>query len=209
MWQVCTRVTEELHSVLSQSELSNFFVYIISLGIYSLCKEFTSTFSNTFPPRQKYNDPSLTCKFQSSRFLKANFLVAGFYCIHMLKVRSDVSIQRRGWVPLLFHLWAFDNPPSPWMMWPSPSSLPPVDPSTHLPFIHLSRNKPARWPNSEIIKKAVWTRDSLKRNVVTSGSQYYGSVAYTTLTGAITDADNWIHCLLYLYTVKNIRHIKK
>ena len=27
--QVCTRVTEELHSFLSQSELSNFFVYII------------------------------------------------------------------------------------------------------------------------------------------------------------------------------------
>ena len=30
--QVCTRVTEELHSFLSQSELSNFFVYIIILG---------------------------------------------------------------------------------------------------------------------------------------------------------------------------------
>ena len=29
MLQVCTRVTEELHSFLSQSELSNFFVYII------------------------------------------------------------------------------------------------------------------------------------------------------------------------------------
>ena len=28
--QVCTRVTEELHSFLSQSELSNFFVNIIS-----------------------------------------------------------------------------------------------------------------------------------------------------------------------------------
>ena len=27
--QVCTRVTEELHPFLSQSELSNFFVYII------------------------------------------------------------------------------------------------------------------------------------------------------------------------------------
>ena len=27
--QICTRVTEELHSFLSQSELSNFFVYII------------------------------------------------------------------------------------------------------------------------------------------------------------------------------------
>ena len=26
---ICTRVTEELHSFLSQSELSNFFVYII------------------------------------------------------------------------------------------------------------------------------------------------------------------------------------
>ena len=34
---VCTRVTEELHSFLSQSELSNFFVYIITLKkIYSL-----------------------------------------------------------------------------------------------------------------------------------------------------------------------------
>ena len=29
--QVCTRVTEELHSFLSQSELSYFFVYIIKL----------------------------------------------------------------------------------------------------------------------------------------------------------------------------------
>ena len=29
--QVCTRVTEELHSFLSQSELSNFFVYIIKV----------------------------------------------------------------------------------------------------------------------------------------------------------------------------------
>ena len=28
--QVCTRVTEELHSFLSQSELSNFSVYIIN-----------------------------------------------------------------------------------------------------------------------------------------------------------------------------------
>ena len=27
---ICTRVTEELHSFLSQSELSNFFVYIIN-----------------------------------------------------------------------------------------------------------------------------------------------------------------------------------
>ena len=27
--QVCTRVTEELHSFLSRSELSNFFVYIM------------------------------------------------------------------------------------------------------------------------------------------------------------------------------------
>ena len=31
--QVCTRVTEELHSFLSQSELSNFFVSIIIPGI--------------------------------------------------------------------------------------------------------------------------------------------------------------------------------
>ena len=31
MLQVCTRVTEEVHSFLSQSELSNFFVYIIIL----------------------------------------------------------------------------------------------------------------------------------------------------------------------------------
>ena len=33
MLQVCTRVTEELHSFLSQSELSNFFVYIIRVEI--------------------------------------------------------------------------------------------------------------------------------------------------------------------------------
>ena len=138
-YKFCTRVTEELHSFLSQSELSNFFLYSISLGIYSLCKEFTSTFSNTFPPRQKYNDPSLTWKFQSSRFLKANFLVAGFYCIHMLKVRSDVSIQRRGWVPLLFHLWAFDNPPSPWYEWCDPPRPLPLFPlSIHPPACHLS-----------------------------------------------------------------------
>ena len=32
----CTRVTEELHSFLSQSELSNFFVYIISKGIIKI-----------------------------------------------------------------------------------------------------------------------------------------------------------------------------
>ena len=31
--QVCTRLTEELHSFLSQSELSNFFVYIIKGNI--------------------------------------------------------------------------------------------------------------------------------------------------------------------------------
>ena len=151
VWQVCTRVTEELHSVLSQSELSNFFVYIISLGIYSLCKEFTSTFSNTFPPRQKYNDPSLTCKFQSSRFLKANFLVAGFYCIHMLKVRSDVSIQRRGWVPLLFHLWAFDNPPSPWYEWCDPP-LPLFPLSIHPPTCHLSIYLEISQPDDQIRK---------------------------------------------------------
>ena len=30
---ICTRVTEELHSFLSQSELSNFFVYIIKIKI--------------------------------------------------------------------------------------------------------------------------------------------------------------------------------
>ena len=35
MLQVCTRVTEKLHSFLSQSELSNFFVYIISVQIKS------------------------------------------------------------------------------------------------------------------------------------------------------------------------------
>ena len=33
--QVCTRVTEELHSFLSQSELSNFFVYIITMIIWN------------------------------------------------------------------------------------------------------------------------------------------------------------------------------
>ena len=32
----CTRVTEELHSFLSQSELSNFFVYIIRTEIIDL-----------------------------------------------------------------------------------------------------------------------------------------------------------------------------
>ena len=31
--QVCTRVTDELHSFLSQSELRNFFVYIITKSI--------------------------------------------------------------------------------------------------------------------------------------------------------------------------------
>ena len=30
IFAICTRVTEELHSFLSQSELSNFFVYIIN-----------------------------------------------------------------------------------------------------------------------------------------------------------------------------------
>ena len=30
---ICTRVTEELHSYLSQSELSNVFVYIINMFI--------------------------------------------------------------------------------------------------------------------------------------------------------------------------------
>ena len=34
--QDCTRVTEELHSFLSQSELSNFFVYIINALIFEL-----------------------------------------------------------------------------------------------------------------------------------------------------------------------------
>ena len=35
--QVFTRVTEELHSFLSQSELRNFFVYIISRKICLFC----------------------------------------------------------------------------------------------------------------------------------------------------------------------------
>ena len=50
--QVCTRVTEELHSFLSQSELSNFFVYIISAEIEqnvyprkSDCKAITAIYS--------------------------------------------------------------------------------------------------------------------------------------------------------------------
>ena len=35
---ICTRVTEELHSFLSQSELSNFFAYIITDGtVKQLC----------------------------------------------------------------------------------------------------------------------------------------------------------------------------
>ena len=33
--QVCTRVTEELHSFLSESELSKFFMYIITMIICS------------------------------------------------------------------------------------------------------------------------------------------------------------------------------
>ena len=33
--QVCTRVTEELYSFLSQSELSNFFVYIITMIMWN------------------------------------------------------------------------------------------------------------------------------------------------------------------------------
>ena len=37
--QICTRVTEELHSFLSQSELSNSFVYITNIGqVTSLIK---------------------------------------------------------------------------------------------------------------------------------------------------------------------------
>ena len=36
MLQVCTRVTEELHSFLSQAELSNFFVYIISYETWEI-----------------------------------------------------------------------------------------------------------------------------------------------------------------------------
>ena len=35
-YKFCTRVTEELHSFLSQSELSNFFVYIINALIFEL-----------------------------------------------------------------------------------------------------------------------------------------------------------------------------
>ena len=35
---ICTRVTEELHSFLSQSELSNFFVYIINhITLLDIC----------------------------------------------------------------------------------------------------------------------------------------------------------------------------
>ena len=33
LFVICTCVTEELYSFLSQSELGNFFVYIISFGI--------------------------------------------------------------------------------------------------------------------------------------------------------------------------------
>ena len=39
-------------------------------------------------------------------------------------------------------------------------------------------------------KKARLTRDSLERNAIKTGSQNDGSVAYGTLTGAITDAKN-------------------
>ena len=38
--QVCSRVTEEMHSFLSQSELSNFFAYIIITEIQYLTTNF-------------------------------------------------------------------------------------------------------------------------------------------------------------------------
>ena len=47
---ICTRVTEELHSFLSQSELSNFFVYIIKTAKQSV---FLRTFKYTRAVEQK------------------------------------------------------------------------------------------------------------------------------------------------------------
>ena len=53
--QVCTRVTEELHSFLSHSELSNFFVYIITREtffpdiFFKQCDRVGKTKKNTLP----------------------------------------------------------------------------------------------------------------------------------------------------------------
>ena len=54
--QVCTPVTEELHSFLSQSELSNFFVYIITW-------EYSSTFQSTFLSSSQNLDGSYFAQF--------------------------------------------------------------------------------------------------------------------------------------------------
>ena len=76
---ICTRVTEELHSFLSQSELSNFFVYIIwSSRLWSVDSCQNRVSANpcymTVSRAQVYIHPLVTCflKFFADQILDFN-----------------------------------------------------------------------------------------------------------------------------------------
>ena len=68
----CTRVTEELHSFLSQSELSNFFVYIINkvmqdLRLICICKQ--KNFSPVLSINSSKKDKALSGKTSKPNFV--------------------------------------------------------------------------------------------------------------------------------------------
>ena len=85
---ICTRVTEELHSFLSQSEFSNFFVYIINIIGFPLHVFTTSVF--------------LIVKIKFLDFEQFYFPSSCFYqWMYSVKIRKSIEICKKKVSPLI------------------------------------------------------------------------------------------------------------